>query len=561
MKIQIRELLLTGALFCFLPTLAQKWSGLTLYSVSNANTALLVDTNNVTVKTWSGLSGGTGYSSYLEPGGTLVRSVTVPNTTFMGGGACGRIQKVNYSGAITWDFTYSSNTYYTHHDHCVLPNGNVLLISYELKTNAELAAAGGTANLASMWPDKIIEVQPTGASTGSIVWEWHSWDHLVQNVDPLKANYQSSIVNHPELLNINYVPSKDWLHCNGLDYNPMLDQITLSSHFMNEFYVLDHSTTSAQAASHTGGNAGKGGDFLYRWGNPAAYQAAGTKIFNVVHDAHWIPEGHPNAGRLVGFNNQGVSLTASSIDQIMPPRNNYNYTITPGAGYQPSSYLQRLSGFGYSSNEGNSEQYPNGNQLVCVAIAGKIYELNPTGTPIFTITTGSKTAQAHRYSTCYINNPAPVQPSISATGSDLVSTSASTYQWYYNGNLMPAATSQNFTPIGNGMYVVRTTDANGCVYVYSAAYSYVNTNSIEELVEESVSIYPNPSHDVVDLNFNYLNHSFVLVKVYDATGKYWLQFENRSRLDLSELPEGIYVLNITIDQHHPVNRKVLIVGD
>ena len=185
-----------------------------------------------------------------------------------------------------------------------MPNGNVLLISYESKTQAELTAAGGTVTLASIWPEKIIEVQPTGATTGNIVWEWHVWDHLVQNVNASSGNYQTSIVNHPELLNINYNTTKDWMHMNGIDYNPILDQIVLSSHNMNEWYVIDHSTTTAQAATHSGGNAGKGGDFLYRWGNPAAYQATGTKILNVTHDAHWIPEGHPNAGRLVGFNNQ-----------------------------------------------------------------------------------------------------------------------------------------------------------------------------------------------------------------------------------------------------------------
>lgn len=96
-------------------------------------------------------------------------------------------------------------------------------------------------------------------------------------MNPSAANYQTSIVNHPELLNINYLTQKDWLHCNGVDYNPILDQVVISSHNTNEWYVIDHSTTTAQAASHSGGNSGKGGDFLYRWGNPAAYQATGTK--------------------------------------------------------------------------------------------------------------------------------------------------------------------------------------------------------------------------------------------------------------------------------------------
>ncbi|MBI3521328.1 MAG: aryl-sulfate sulfotransferase [Bacteroidetes bacterium] len=538
---------------------AQQWNGLTLYSVQNSTTAQLVDTANTTVKTWTGLTTGTGYSSYLMPGGILVRSVKVNNTTFNGGGACGGIQKHDYAGNLLWNFTYSSSTYYSHHDHCPLPNGNVLMIAYESKTQTELTAAGGTVTLASIWPEKIIEVQPTGATTGNIVWEWHVWDHLVQNVNSSKANYQTSIVNHPELLNINYATQKDWMHMNGIDYNPILDQIVVSSHNLCEWYVIDHSTTTAQAASHSGGNSGKGGDFLYRWGNPQVYQATGTKILNVTHDAHWIPEGHPNAGRLVGFNNQGVSTSQSSIDQVMPPYDgNYNYTITPGSAYAPSTYLQRNSGFGYSSNEGSSEQYPNGNQLVCVAIAGKIYELNPAGTPIFTITPGGTSSQAHRYSTCYINNAAPAQPTITTSGSDLTTASATTYQWYYNGVLINGATSQNYTPTQSGIYVVRTTDANGCVYAYSQGYAYSIATAIEELEGKHISIYPNPSSGIIDIDLNYTNPDKLMVRVYDAFGKEVFQVENTSRVDLTQLANGVYTMSIALDNKKPFYKKVVL---
>ena len=50
-----------------------------------------------------------------------------------------------------------------------------------------------------------------------------------------------------------------------------LDQIVLSNHNLSEIWIIDHSTTTLEAASHSGGNSGKGGDLLYRWGNPQAY--------------------------------------------------------------------------------------------------------------------------------------------------------------------------------------------------------------------------------------------------------------------------------------------------
>src|SRR5687768_15526600 len=119
------KLLLRGA-FCYLLLIsfsgnAQQWGDYTLYSVGNTNTAYLLDTNGTTFKTWSFTNAPTGYSSYLLPGGTLVRTVRYTPNSFMGGGQTGRIQKVDYTGTILWDFVYSNSQYSMHHDICPMP--------------------------------------------------------------------------------------------------------------------------------------------------------------------------------------------------------------------------------------------------------------------------------------------------------------------------------------------------------------------------------------------------------------------------------------------------------
>jgi len=254
-----------------------------------------------------------------------------------------------------------------------------------------------------IWSEKIIEVKPTGLNTGEIVWEWKVWDHLCQNYNSSKNNYVTSIVENPQLININYNTTRDWLHMNGIDYNEELDQIAISSHMMNEIYVIDHSTTTAEAAGHTGGNSGKGGDILYRWGNPAAYNASGNRIFNVVHDAHWIPEGCPNAGYLVGFNNNGVSQSKSSVDCVSPPYDGYNYSLTLGQAYQPASYTSRIQCNGHTNNEGNSQQLPNGNTLITITQSGYIYEVDASGNTVWSKSAGAMVTHAYRYSKEYLN--------------------------------------------------------------------------------------------------------------------------------------------------------------
>ena len=543
MKKNIIKILIVAMVLLSFQSNAQLYNGYVLTSLMNTSTATLMDTNKNTFHSWT-VDAQTGYSAYLMPGGILVRAAKATGVSFTGGPICGKIQKHDYNGTKIWDYDYSTADYCTHHDICPMANGNVLVIAYERKSAAEVTAAGCTFS-GEMWPDKIVEIQPTGATTGTVVWEWHAWDHLMQNTDPAKPHYVTNMVDSPQYLNVNYKATKDWMHMNGVDYNPILDQIAFSSHNLNEWYIIDHSTTTAEAAGNTGGNSGKGGQILFRWGNPAAYGATGTAILNVTHDAHWIPETAPNAGRLVGFNNKGVSASQSSVDQIITPINGYNYNRTTGAAYDPPTYTSRHACSGYSSNMGNSHQLPNGNQLICVATQSKVYEINSAGTTLWTNTFTGSVPQAFKYDSCYIFNAPPAIPVITVGSASLLSTSASTYQWYQNGVLIAGATNMTYTPTSSGVFVVRITGPTGCVYEYSKGVQYVFPDAVKEYaLADKITVFPNPTTGILHIEDNNLLGKSLDVSVYDMLGHLVLKSVDSKTMDLSGLSNGTYSVMI-----------------
>ncbi len=111
-----------------------------------------------------------------------------------------------------------------------MPNGNVLVITWERETTAE-AIAAGRQNLPAgeIWPTAIFEYEQDGLNGANVVWEWHLWDHLIQDADSTKDKY-GVLADHTELLDINYprAPNGRFDHANALTYNPTLDQIVFS---------------------------------------------------------------------------------------------------------------------------------------------------------------------------------------------------------------------------------------------------------------------------------------------------------------------------------------------
>ena len=176
-----------------------------------------------------------------------------------------------------------------------------------------------------------------------------------------------------------------WNHMNSLAYDEKLDQIVLSVRGCSEIWIIDHSTTTQEAAGHSGGKQGKGGDLIYRWGNPAAYRRGTEADRQLIqqHDAEWIPDRYPGAGHLTIFNN-GYERGWSSIEEILPPVDaNGRYALEAGKAYGPDKpvwhYEAKPATAFFSSETSGAQRLPNGNTLICAGVVGGLFEVTSSG--------------------------------------------------------------------------------------------------------------------------------------------------------------------------------------
>jgi len=360
-----------------------------------------------------------GASTELLPDGSILRCGRVPDSPGLtAGGQGGRVQRIAWDGALLWDFSLATADFLHHHDAALMPNGNLLLLAWERKSAAEALARGRDPELLTgenFWPDWIAEVRPLEPDGGEIVWEWHAWDHLVQDLDPALP-FHGDVAEHPELIDLNgdrpwrasspeeqaaeaehlaaigYAGGSaegragavetDWMHANSISYHAGLDLIAISVRRFSEVWVIDHSTTTEEAAGHSGGRHGKGGDLLYRWGNPRAHGAGGRaeqKLF-YPHHGQWIAAGLPGAGNLLCFNNGEGRPDGdySTIEEWRLPISAEG-RIETGPDEPLWRYAAATKTDFYSSFLSGVQRLPNGSTLITEGETGRLLEVAPDG--------------------------------------------------------------------------------------------------------------------------------------------------------------------------------------
>lgn len=262
----------------------------------------------------------------------------------------------------------------------VLPSGNYLCIARRIENLNFFQNIGYdyNANGFPTYDDAIVEIDK---DSGKVVWEWRISDHTIQDKDTDLENY-GTINENPQLLNINAISNYDWDHdetfmINGMDYNPDLDQIVVSVRKMSEIAIIDHSTTTEQAKTSEGGKYGKGGDILYRWGNPQNYSRkteADRKLY-FQHNPNWVQYGD-HKDKIIIYNNglnrpvNGIENRYSTVEIVAPDiKSDGSYNEIIDVAYFPTEPDLILDGrildF-YSGYTSGAKVLPNGNIYITV---------------------------------------------------------------------------------------------------------------------------------------------------------------------------------------------------
>ncbi|TBV26991.1 MULTISPECIES: arylsulfotransferase family protein [Flavobacteriaceae] len=335
---------------------------------TNFNSVFLINHDGDELFEWDFTGEQLGNDAELQDDGSLIVELKTNNSNISFGGYGGKFRKINADQSTDWEVSYSGSSYRAHHDFDYLSNGNIIFLVWEEVTATEAEQMGFSANNA-IYPEAIVELNP---ETNEVVWEWHAKEHLIQDYDSTKDNY-GVVANNPNKININYNSSQsdgDIMHANGITVDETNDLIYVTVNYYNEVWVIDHSTTTTEAASDTGGNYGLGGDLVYRFGNPDTYDNTGTITLNRVHYPNLLDTGN----MLVYSNNIYNGQSAVIEYELNPP-----YQLVAGQDNEPTVTWEFTDTDLYSLTTSSAGRMSNGNTLIGEGTAGTIWEVNESG--------------------------------------------------------------------------------------------------------------------------------------------------------------------------------------
>ena len=170
-------------------------------------------------------------------------------------------------------------------------------------------------------------------------------------------------------------------------------------------------------------------------------------------------------------------------------------------------------------------------------------------------------SNAHRTDTLFLPGyvnvlPYPAPQGIMQSGDTLFANAGATsYQWYFNGNIITGATDYFYFAPLNGDYNLIATDANGCEV--EAAIFGIITGTDKVVTSKYFSLYPNPATDKVEFvvnNFSVNKSSACKIRIIDMLGAEVYSDDIKTdfslSFDVSILPAGIYTVVLDTGDLH-----------
>lgn len=370
----------------FSPELTE--DGYTLVYPHNQPHVYLLDMCGEVVHTWTNPDSlRPGNVAYLQENGDIVltyRPQQFADDPIWAGGGGATVERRTWDNDVLWSYTLNDSTARLHHDIEVKANGNVFAIAWEHFSAAEALEAGRDTALIpeeGLWSDMVLELSPNDAGGADVVWEWHAWDHLVQDFDATKANF-GVVSEASNRINLNYgapsIQASDWLHINAIDFNPYFQHLMLSVPTFDEIWIVDYNNFTP-------------GEILWRWGNPEAY-GMGTpedKQLFYQHDCHWVYDhvtlANPDFGKIAVFNNRvpdGSGGSHSTVHLLNPSYTDYDNMFGMDEGtFLPTGFDWTYAAPDsiYSSGLSSFQRLENGNSLICYGRYGDTREITPEG--------------------------------------------------------------------------------------------------------------------------------------------------------------------------------------
>jgi len=466
-----------------------------------------------------------GNAVHLLKDGSILRAGRTETQDIAFGGQGGVIEIFDWDGNLTWQYFYDTPMMRQHHDVFPMPNGNILILAVTRLSNSEAIQLGRNPALlteSDLYNEQIIEVTPIGTNNAQIVWEWNVQDHVVQDYDVTKDNF-GTISLSPEKLNINFlnggIGASNWLHFNSIHFNPVLDQIVISSRNLSEIYIIDHSTTTTQAASNTGGTYGKGGDLLYRWGNPQAYNQGNEldrKLYG-QHSPYVIEPGLVDENKIMLYNNgrdrEGQFSEVFTLNPETDSPGVYTYQTNTAYGpAQPDDIYGSSTGpqMFYSSTLSSSQRLPNGNTLICEGGSGRFFEITENKNIVWE----------------YINPINTATGSINSQGANPSTFSNVSFRAHKYSTNYEAFTNKVLTP---GNPIERNPNLTICQNLSTTDYE-----------TQTAKLYPNPTSKSVNIMSNTIINE---VEVYNFIGQKIITTTSDC-IDLTNQTNGVYFFKI-----------------